>query len=1084
MSLFKAREWWGTVVESANAGEEEECDVGSLLVANVNNEQPVRVKVVVGGFSGALRVFLPQAHRSEEGEEVSGYRPDHLLLETTLNYPIIQLAAGKFVSSNSQEHLCVLHPDRLVVCSMVGGNSSGDGGGGRGGGGGGGGQGEHWRLTTAYQHKLPRRAHSLVTGAFGGVRGKHYLAVQSLDGCLVVYEQESLSFTTFLPGCLLPGPIAYLPKADALVTVAADWSLQCYRYQSVAVASDSSDNNNPSSNNNNSSINNPRSTSGGRRLTPDWTQMLGEAAVDLAVVRDGGGEEGGKAGKSVEGGASGPVSLLVLTQRGIHCFKESGVLKFVKKLEYDPACFTAFVVDNAIHVCVASHTHTLLVYKETQLKWASQLQFIPVALTRADFPGITGALVMLGDAGQVQVSYLGTDPSLFVAPPNEVREINYDHTDKELARLHKVIKASTKDTGVLVGMGRGESDLLVYGTVGTQLEPWAGETRVQPLEGMEGGAVPAVPVALRITAHTPLNTVRVNIAVEKPLGVTQDTFVLRTVCDTSQIMIKFYQAEPYIPPSLSVGVVTSYVSHTGTPRINTIQLELPLRLVVRPCTPSKEADHKITISSNKTAVSLPDLFPELVQDAGAGTALGLQYFNGVEVTILSSRTTNRYRLQSDSMAGLWLILKELNRRLRAYWSQPAHRGGEELVLGVASSLPTHELFFEIDAHFLRRKKHKELELQLARRSAQFRAVQRRLLTKFKDKTPTPLANQDSLLEGTYKQIQVTDVITDNLKGMEEDGCQLSCVVHLVLELTRLATEMSDQEFALLSAAISPVVHLSMEQGWEETTDAAVTFLLRSVLMRGSLSGSDSSGVPPMPRDAPPSPELTMLPDTSKLKKHLGLLLDKITKGAHLSLDAPAPEMRETDVKDTIWHDEPEDPSEPPPPPPEDDPTNVPLGSRLGEDRARSARVRSARSARCGPRPPLTPASSGSEDVPEEAPDAAGNLITSEPLPELAGDPAAIQAPPLPPPLAQLEEEPDPQVPFLSPPSLSPEKKETEPPAPDTPLPEPKGPPPALSPIPEAPKALPEGKEIKQLKKENTIESPPDIFDLTEGDEGW
>lgn len=60
------------------------------------------------------------------------------------------------------------------------------------------------------------------------------------------------------------------------------------------------------------------------------------------------------------------------------------------------------------------------------------------------------------------------------------------------------------------------------------------------------------------------------------------------------------------------------------------------------------------------------------------------------------------------------------------------------------------------------------KLQLARRSAQFRAVQRRLLTKFKDKTPTPLANQDSLLEGTYKQIQVTDVITDNLKVSCQD----------------------------------------------------------------------------------------------------------------------------------------------------------------------------------------------------------------------------------------------------------------------------------------------------------------------------
>ena len=37
-------------------------------------------------------------------------------------------------------------------------------------------------------------------------------------------------------------------------------------------------------------------------------------------------------------------------------------------------------------------------------------------------------------------------------------------------------------------------------------------------------------------------------------------------------MIKFYQAEPYIPPSLSVTVVTSYVSHTGAPRINTVHV--------------------------------------------------------------------------------------------------------------------------------------------------------------------------------------------------------------------------------------------------------------------------------------------------------------------------------------------------------------------------------------------------------------------------------------------------------------------------------------------------------------------------------
>ena len=53
------------------------------------------------------------------------------------------------------------------------------------------------------------------------------------------------------------------------------------------------------------------------------------------------------------------------------------------------------------------------------------------------------------------------------------------------------------------------------------------------------------------------------------------------------------------------------------------------------------------------------------------------------------------------------------------------------------------------------------QLQLSERSAQFRSIERRLLTRFKDKTPTPLTNLDTLLEATYRQVSV------NL-------CSLSC----------------------------------------------------------------------------------------------------------------------------------------------------------------------------------------------------------------------------------------------------------------------------------------------------------------------
>ncbi|XP_068235573.1 protein PTHB1 [Palaemon carinicauda] len=892
MSLFKARDFWSTVVEG-DGGNEEECDTGCLVIANIDNAVPSADKVIVGGFSGNLRVFLPQSHRNEEGEETYGFRPDHVLLETTLNYPIIRLAAGRFVSGNDLLHLCVLHPDRMAVytVSVTTGQT---------------GHGHHSRLSVAYQHKFQRQAHSLAIGSFGGVKGKDFIAVLSLDGIVTVYEQESYAFQSFLPGFLLPGPIAYVSKSDSIVTASSDWCLQCFKYQVLASATEKEK---ESSNSNNNS------SAKGKRFAPEWTRQLNGEALDIIVMSP----------------PEGPTNILVLTTRAIYCFKESGVLRFLKKLEYNPSSFMAYPVDNFIHICIGTYTSTLLVYKETELKWASQLPFPPVALARADFTGIKGAVVFLGDTGQLQVAYLGTDPSLFVAPPTETREINYNQTDKELAQLHRIIKASTKDTGTLVGGNRGDNDLLVSGSIGTQLERWLGSTKVQDPDG-----VPAVPVVVRLTAHIPLNCVRVNICVEKPLAVTQDTFVLRTICDTSQIMVKIYLAESYIPTSLKVSIIASYVSQTGAPRVITSTIEVPLRLVVRPNTPSKEADHKITIVTNKAAVNLPELFPDFGLDGNVTTALGLQYYGGPDITILSSRTTNRYRLQSDSLAALWLILSEVIHRLKSYWGHSSRRDGEELELGVASAVPIHELFSEIDAHLMRRKKLYELQAQLVQRATQFRAVQRRLLTKFKDKTPTPLTNLDNLLEGTYKQIlQITDIINDSVRGLEEDGCILSCVVQVILELVRLQTKMTDHEFSLLIASVSPVVQCGMDQGWEETTDSSVTFLLKSVLGRGS-------------RDAAIAPELTMPHDTIKLKKHLGILFEKILKaGAQLNISAPTTNNIDTtedthsgdegEITDVVSSEDIKSKQSKP-----HDPTSVPLGSRLGEDRARSARVRSAR----------------------------------------------------------------------------------------------------------------------------------------------
>ena len=60
---------------------------------------------------------------------------------------------------------------------------------------------------------------------------------------------------------------------------------------------------------------------------------------------------------------------------------------------------------------------------------------------------------------------------------------------------------------------------------------------------------------------------------------------------------------------MDLTATVTYLNAKGVPTVVTSVAPLPLRLVVKPCPPIKDADYKITISTNKPAVSLLDLFP-------------------------------------------------------------------------------------------------------------------------------------------------------------------------------------------------------------------------------------------------------------------------------------------------------------------------------------------------------------------------------------------------------------------------------------------------------------------------------------------
>ena len=90
---------------------------------------------------------------------------------------------------------------------------------------------------------------------------------------------------------------------------------------------------------------------------------------------------------------------------------------------------------------------------------------------------------------------------------------------------------------------------------------------------------------------------------------------------------------------------------------------------------------------------------------------------------------------------------------------------------------------------------------------------------------------------------------------------------------RLSSGLSDEEIAKVKSALTPNVHDFQDQGWEETTDAALTFLLRTSLAK---VGKENQGATPI--------TLEVAKETSRIKKHVSSVIDRITKGSRIQDD--------------------------------------------------------------------------------------------------------------------------------------------------------------------------------------------------------
>jgi len=925
MSLFQCRDWW-----SHKPDQKEECDRGCLCVANIDNDPKGQVKVVTGSFQGYLRIYTPRQQ---------GYKVDDLM-EFRLDDPILQLEAGRFVGQTaaSKLSLAVLHPRKLVVYNVVAIGSSGkmvtqasE-------------ATSYYDLNKVYEHRLERTAYNMCYGSFGGVYGKDYIAVQSMDGQLSFFEQESFAFSRFLPNALVPGALTYVAKTDSFVTANAHMEVECYKYQVLGASQGAEKKQSDTINNEegegegegndgstsssasgaSSHVRSHSTSSGGTSLQADWRVNLGEYVHSLFVARY---------SRSL---AASQVDLLVVGEQTLFTLRENGTIRIQKRLDFNPAAAVAYnhspdaegekdVGGANQNLIVATHQHSLMIYKDMQLMWAARTTSVPVAVRVATFAGVKGMIVALSDSCEVSVSYLGTDPPLSVSGVSaenggQSKELDYESMDAEHRSLLRIIKQASTDSLV-----EPKEKLILSAQVqGTGIQPVHEDGDRDLLTNPDAEAIDPALLATDPRTGLPLRILvkvfvsyngnqdleNVNLALkysaafECSAGRHLTLPNIRGGARTPLILtlrfrpLKGAASVTPLPVDLNLHILASYITPNNEPRTARLDTRLPLSLAVHPVPPLKNASYLFTLDTNRPPPnSLVDLFPDLLDKAllassneiarTASNVLTLVYYaqgGHIDVTILVSKKSGRYRIQSGVFEALNLVTESLVQRLENYYAQEDARMVaarqqplQAFEVRFNELLPLHDYFQLIDRHFEARGSVGRIRSNLERCAAQFRAVQKRLLVRYKDKTPAPLMQLDTIMEQTYNEIQEGgSQLGKALEALHEASAALSSATSLLLHLMRYKYGLDVASFDILRAHMPSEVgifdsHAASQggRGWEEVVETGVTALLRTALAKGSVKDAAA---------ALSGQSLETCKDTNKIKRHMQIMCDRLAKG--------------------------------------------------------------------------------------------------------------------------------------------------------------------------------------------------------------
>lgn len=404
-----------------------------------------------------------------------------------------------------------------------------------------------------------------------------------------------------------------------------------------------------------------------------------------------------------------------------------------------------------------------------------------------------------------------------------------------------------------------------------------------------------------------------------PLAANENSIMLHGIEAGKDIEQEFwiYVSKPQNPSTLSVPVIVSIISPKGIPRIIEKTVEITPELFLRACPPQKEAQFKVTVTVDSPTREILNLFPEFATDTINQQALGLQsIYSKDTVTIVCGKNSKRYRIQSDSLSSIPIVLELLLQRIQKPLN-PTHSSINATAEGIciSQSYFVDQLLATIATHSQCRADLKRWDKDIANKSRQMRLFQRKLMLMLQQDPPHPSYNSaGKLLRLTHADLtELQEQLLASVDGLRESQLLLGNhlgLVKQVIQHSKMPLAIKDNLNAVFvhpivdwiemvgSSSLSADLYLFIPlflvlQSWEETLAPALELMAHiGPLGKNKHGGSDMEDIK----------SFAQLPfDMERFVKNLKYVLEKL-EGMEESdyLDLYSKEKRVADEEQSDW----------------------------------------------------------------------------------------------------------------------------------------------------------------------------------------